>query len=614
MTDPLDPRLDDDRLDDDADGFGDDDFDDAPPPPPRRRRRGLRAALLVLAVLAVWVGACAVLLLRAREDAANGLASISVAERQSDPKELLEGTPVAPLEDAEASFASARNRLKNPVLTPIRWLPVLGRQLKAATAMADAAAEVTDVGAEAVNDAQAALRLPHDTPAQRIAMLRQLAAVAAEADRELQDLDLGPSEALISPVDDKRKELDEKLGKVREALGDGAVVANGLADLLQGPRRYLLLAANNAEMRGGSGMFLSAGEVRIENGEFTLGDFRPTGDLTLTAATAPPINDPDFEGRWGYLNPNREWRNLGLTPRFPASAQLATRMWPAAVRGAQPPDGVIAIDPVGLRALLKVTGPVGDVNADNVVALLTHDQYANLPPPSRSFDAVQAARREQLGLIAKSVLDRLSTGPFDVALLAESLADAVAGRHLLGWSGRPDDTVVWQRGGVDGDLGPDSLLVSVLNRGGNKLDRFLAVDADLALRPVGDEEQATLRLRLANTTPEGENTYVQGPYPGSGVGGGDYTGIVTVHVPGFAGGIAVEGFDTFTAAGPDGATQVVGVPVTLKRGESRELVFTFRLPPRGSLRIVPAARVPTIRWSAPGQRWTDDRGRTVRWE
>lgn len=574
----------------------------------KRRRRILGRVGLLLLLFGVWIAACAVLLVRAREDANNGLASVSAAEKQTEPRELLEGKPAALLADAEKSFRDARDRLKNPILTPVRWLPVLGRQLRAATAMASAATTVTDVGADAVAEAKAALEMPHANGPERIAMLRALGEAAGRADARLQRLNLGPSKALFDPLAEKRNELEDRLDDVRQAVSDGAVITKGLADLFAGPRRYLVLAANNAEMRAGSGMFLSAGELSFADGQMSLGEFKPTGDLSLPAAQAPPIIDADLQARWGFLNPNREWRNLAASPRFPASAQLAARMWPT------PIDGVLVLDPVGLSALLKVTGPVGEVTADNVVDILTHDQYVGLPPPSARFDAVQAARREQLGNIAKQIVEKLSNSSFDVTTLGDSLAEAVRGRHLLAWSARPGDADVWTRAGTDGALEADSLMVSVLNRAGNKLDRFLDVESELLLSPGVGEQKATLTITLENRTPDGENVYVAGPYPGSGVGAGDYSGILAVTLPGFAGKVAVEGFTSFTAAGPDGPTQVVAVPAVVPKGQTKTFTVTFGLPERGSLRVEPSARVPAIRWTLPGQQGADTKARTVTWD
>ncbi len=74
-------------------------------------------------------------------------------------------------------------------------------------------------------------------------------------------------------------------------------------------------------------------------------------------------------------------------------------------------------------------------------------------------------------------------------------------------------------------------MVSMLNRGGNKLDQFLQVGADLTFQPAGPDAEVTLRIALANLTPEGEPTYVAGPEPSSGVGEGVHLGILAVTLP-----------------------------------------------------------------------------------
>ena len=42
--------------------------------------------------------------------------------------------------------------------------------------------------------------------------------------------------------------------------------------------------------------------------------FRPTAELALPGDGVPFSGD--FADRWGWLHPNREWRNLGLSPQF----------------------------------------------------------------------------------------------------------------------------------------------------------------------------------------------------------------------------------------------------------------------------------------------------------
>jgi hypothetical protein len=115
-----------------------------------------------------------------------------------------------------------------------------------------------------------------------------------------------------------------------------------------------------------------------------------------------------------------------------------------------------------------------------------------------------------------------------------------------------------------------------------------------------------LRLHLRNNTPEGEPTYVAGPNLGSPVGNGVYLGIVAVNLPGAASNGRIDGTTDLRVAGADGATRVVGAPVQLGRGEERTVVVRFELPAAiVAFRVLPSARIPAVRWSAPGLRWQD---------
>ncbi|HSH60902.1 MAG TPA: DUF4012 domain-containing protein [Acidimicrobiales bacterium] len=560
-------------------------------------RRLLRPATLLLAALTVWLVVVALVLLWARGDATDGLARVAEARGQSSPSDLLEGRATEPLTKARTSFRSSSRLMGSPVLAPLRLLPVVGRQLRSGEALTRAAAEISGIGLDVVGEAKHSLSKPHATGPERIVLMRDLSRLSATGEARLGAVELGPGRALVGPLASKRRELEDKLTEARTGLRDSSTALGGLAAMLEGPRRYLVLAANNSEMRAGSGMFLSAGELETSNGDFSLSEFRPTFDLMLDPQAAPPIEDPDLAARWGDLMPNREWRNLGLTPRFPASAELASRMWTA--RGGQPVDGVLALDPITLQGLLRATGPVTvedrTVTADEVDDLLLHDQYAGATVSDN-----QTARREQLGLIAKRSLEALQQRDWDLGGLASGLAHAARGRHLLAWSARTPEQRAWSAAKLDGTLGPRSLAVSVLNRGGNKLDRFLGVDSKLRFERSARSVSAVLEVLLQNTTPDGEAPYVAGPYPGLGVEYGDYTGLVSVNLPAQAEAVTVEGRETFAAAGPDGPTKVVAVPVTVKKGSAQSMVFRFRLPAdHSALRVEPSARVPAVRWTTP---------------
>jgi hypothetical protein len=182
------------------------------------------------------------------------------------------------------------------------------------------------------------------------------------------------------------------------------------------------------------------------------------------------------------------------------------------------------------------------------------------------------------------------------------------------WATNPTEQLAWQALGVDGALHADSLLVSILNRGGNKLDPFLRVRAEIAAAPVETETEVVVTVHLENRVPTGEPSYVTGPHPRSGVGEGVYLGILALNLPAEAEGARFDGVDSLAVQGQDGPSRVIGFQFELPRDGRRTVVARFRLPARaGSLRVEPSARVPAVRWTSGSAGWTDTSERTVSW-
>jgi len=313
----------------------------------------------------------------------------------------------------------------------------------------------------------------------------------------------------------------------------------------------------------------------------------------------------DLADRWGWLGPNNEWRNLMLSPQFDVAAPLAAQMWVSA--GNQPVDGVLALDPVTLRGLLLATGPVTvdgrRIGPDNVVDELLHGQYLRFRDPAET-----AERREGLGEVARNAFEALNSRPLPITALIDGLSTAARGRHLMLWSATPEEQMGWAALDIAGSLGPDSIMVSILNRCGLKLDPFLRVSAEIRFQKSdgGTGTEVHVQIDMENTVPVGEPVYVSGPNQESGVGEGVYLGILTLTVPGTATNARFEGVNDLAVAGADGPTRVVGFQFQVERGQRRTVVGRFTLPgDHGDLQVEPSARVPATQWSSGGQRWSD---------
>lgn len=552
-----------------------------------------------LALVVAWVGGCALLVLSARSDLLDGVRRVEAARGAGAGVGSLQGETLPGLRQAQASFQRAHRKVASPVVAPATFVPVAGRQLRSVRALSGSAERVVGVAIEAAGAASAELERPEQTGRGRVELVVGLSRIAGDSARKLEAVDLGPSESLVAPVADARQRFAKELEGARSGLAKLSVASESLATFLTGPRRYLVFAANNAEMRAGAGMPLTYGVLEVRDGALNMASMDSVGTLPRPRPGVPV--DPDMAKTWEQFKPNEAWVNVNMTPRFPASAELAARMWAAIGRG--PVDGVLLVDPVALKVVLASTGPVmvpgGTVSADSVVGDALHDQYRDTRTPAGDL-----RRRDRLSDIGVATI-RAANDRVDVSRLGQDLYDAVQGRHLLAWSNRPEDQRAWDTMGAGGTLSSDSVMVSVLNRGGSKLDQFLNVEA--SLESAGAE--TTMTLRLANRTPPGEPPYVLGFHRFLGLPPGAYAGIATVHLPE---GTEMADPGAFVPRGRDGPTAVLVAPVQVRPGDTRELVARFRLPPRRrAVWVEPSARLPAVTWRVGAQTWSDERGRTA---
>ena len=573
------------------------------------RRTRILVGLGVLLVL-VWVAFAALQLAKARQEAVTGINGLESLRASMTVESVNRGSDLAGLRQANAHFRAANNRTRSPALAPLRILPVVGRQIRSVDALTAAASDVTTIAEARLSEARALLASAHVDAPERVTFVRNIGRLGQDTDTDLAGVHLGPANGLVGPLAHARDRFVNELGSLRTSAAHVSQGSAAVAQLLQGPRNYLLLAANNSEMRVGSGAFLSVGVLSTADGSLHLGPVRSVVDFNLPDARVPLTGD--LADRWGWLEPNREWRNLASSPRFDANAQLATQMWKAST--GQDVDGVMAIDIEALRALLAATGPVvvdgNQIDAANVVNDVMLQQYARLAP---NHD--EAQRREELSLIASAVVDKLQNGNWDPERLASELVDVASGRHLMLWSAHPDEQAGWTAVQVAGTLKPNSMLLGLHNRGGNKLDQFLDVNASVLTRGVQDGTRVTVTVRLHNVAPKNLPPKVTGPYPGAVDGAeGRYQGLLVMQLPGDAKKAAIEGADQLVAAGPDGDTQVVAAYVQLDRDAVVQRTITFVLPARDrELRIEPSARIPGVGWSDAGAQWIDKKPRIVTW-
>ncbi|MGO9341385.1 MAG: DUF4012 domain-containing protein [Acidimicrobiales bacterium] len=595
--------------------------DDGSKSPATRRRRTSRhsrrfriVVLLAVGIALAWIAAAAVVTFMGLRDASRAMQDLKQAKAELSASQVETAEPEAALRQAQQEFSDASGLLDSPLLGPGTLLPVVGRQINSVRDLAHAANRVSSIGVNAVSELRSVIDAPHTSGPARVTALRRLATLASTTDEQLSAVNPGPSQGLLSPLASRYNQFVSEVQQVKTRLDHASAVAGSLGQILEGPSRYLLLVANNAEMRAGSGMFLQAGTLTFSDGHVKMGNLEDTGSIEVPKGAVPVTGD--LAARWGWLDPGQDWRNLGLTPNFDEIGPVAVSMWQTVKH--QQVDGVIEIDVEALQQLLQVTGPVTltggrEVSSSNVVGLLMHDEYEDITFYSPE---AQLQRESLLGSLAKATLQAIQDRSLDLKTLASAMSQATSGRHILMWSSQPSAESAWVAGGVSGELTSNSLLAAVVSRSGTKLDQYLSVRSSLSISTVAGASNASLAVTLENRTPPGQSPYIAGPYPGLGTVYGEYVGFLAVNLPADAS----SRFYATGAAGPpvawgaEGPVWLLGVPIDVKAGRSETVTVHFVMPgAHGEMTVVPSARIPPESWSFRGKDFTDASPVSVSW-
>ncbi|MDG6100823.1 DUF4012 domain-containing protein [Dactylosporangium aurantiacum] len=326
-------------------------------------------------------------------------------------------------------------------------------------------------------------------------------ALARSAQRRLAALDRDGLDPRVRAAVDR---LDDGLRRVVPLLEPVARAARLLPAMLgaAGPRTYLVLFQNLAEVRATGGMMGAYVVLRADRGAIGIVEqgAAATGIGTFPEPVLPL--DPDQE----ELHTDRLGTfpaDVNLTPDFPTAAALYREMY--RLRSGRAVDGVLATDPVALAYLLQATGPVDvaggpPLTGATAVRRLLSDVYLTIPDQA-SQDAFFAGA-------AKAVFDKLTTAAFSTAALVPALRRAAQERRLLAWSAHPQEQAEIAATAFAGTLpaedGARPTVGVFLNDGtGAKLGYYLTREAGLSAGECLEDGSRHLKLtvRLASTAP-----------------------------------------------------------------------------------------------------------------
>ncbi len=478
------------------------------------------AALVVaLVLLLVWGVVAALTGYRAAQDLQQARAELTGAERLLRDAEL--SLAREQLASAVEASGSAADRLTAPYIVPLRLIPWLGSNLRAATTLSTTA---RDVGSDAGELLDAAAAIVSDDRTQ------EMGEISLEYLAELAP----PTRSLVTTLEgalDEVAALDPEplLGRIVRARAlfldlvepnlDQATVAADLLEVMpaflgeDGPRTYLVGAAALSELRASGGLMGSWTLMTADEGRMRFEDFIATTDLPVVEQQVRPPTE-EFGTRYGSLGGLYNWANVNLSPDFPAVAQVLLDLYEQSADIDL--DGVIVADTVVFERLSERAGGIevpgfGRVAPEDTLRFVGLDAYD-------AFDTDEE-RKRVLGATATATFAELFQilEDGDVPATVEMLAGIAHGGHLRMYAS--DDRVqpVFERAGVAGQLPTEpgeSVGVFLNNFAQNKLDFFAdrAVEHRVRLEDDG-RTHAEVEVSLRNGAPsEGHRRAVLGPW------------------------------------------------------------------------------------------------------
>ncbi|MDQ1123335.1 DUF4012 domain-containing protein [Microbacterium trichothecenolyticum] len=269
----------------------------------------------------------------------------------------------------------------------------------------------------------------------------------------------GIDRALLLPI--VTEPLDEVAQIVDQAAPSLTLVQKYLPSLLaaaggDGPKTYLVVFQNNAEIRATGGNPAASSVMVVDNGRIQLKE--QSDSMAFYAAGQAGRSALDLPESTLALYPDtftRYSQDFTFTPDFPTTARLFESLWKR-TDGSQF-DGVMSIDPVVLSHLLEVLGPVDlptgeQITAENAVKLLLSDAY------QRYGDAGDNGRSSDVffATVSSTVFARLAGGQWNPVAMFDQLTRSAQEQRINLWFADEQAQALVTEAGLDGGLRADN--------------------------------------------------------------------------------------------------------------------------------------------------------------
>ncbi|WP_138443897.1 DUF4012 domain-containing protein [Sinomonas susongensis] len=510
---------------------------------PRRRKRPWLLAtgviLLLLVACSVWLGVRGYLAQREIAQSQE-LAKVVQAEIVAGQTSQAKGSAAQLASHVDA----ARGYVDDPMWRAAAVIPVLGTNFSTVNQLTAILSNVAHGAVLPLSDVAASISPSTLKPAQGVMDLQALTAARPAVVQAKGVLEGAYSQvSAISPGFGALPQITDGLDKFKAVLNQAAQqistadVATGVLPAMlgdDGPRTYLVLFQNNAELRSTGGIPGAAAEIHVDHGHITFGRQAEAKDIGQFPQPVLPLAD-QTKGLYGPIV-GQYFQDVNLAPQFPLTARLATEMWKQ--RFGDQTDGVISLDPVALSYILQATGPVHlptgeSLDSSNAVKLLLSDAYAKYDTVNQKDGFFSTA--------AAAAFAKVAAGGFQPKPMLSALTRSASEHRLLVWSPNQKEQDAIQAGNVSGSLPAQTPSRGVFgvylnDATGAKMDYYLRESYKIGGAMCRADGRPTwqLEVTLTNTAPSDAASALPAYVTGGGVYGvqpGDVKTQVSVYAP-----------------------------------------------------------------------------------
>ncbi|MBU0671057.1 DUF4012 domain-containing protein [Patescibacteria group bacterium] len=313
----------------------------------------------------------------------------------------------------------------------IAWLkftPYFGKQLKAVDSLliaainiSDALDNIMDIGVEifAVLETDGDSSFKSITEKQKAEILKKLyesppdiQGAKAELDLAVMQIEQIPEEGLMGPIASAVAPIKEKLPMVKQIIEKGIPLIEIVPAIAGYPdeKTYLFLLQNNDELRPTGGFIGTYGILKVKNGEiqsfFTDNIYVIDDQAKPTLFVDPPDAFKKYIGSSQWFMRDANW-----SPDYPTTAEKVEEFYHLEGGEEENIDGVIAVTPVFIESLLKMTGPIEvdgiEFNSENFVDKLQYEVEFGFAEDGVS----ELARKDIIGRMSSILMDRVTNLP-----------------------------------------------------------------------------------------------------------------------------------------------------------------------------------------------------------